>query len=183
MKSSVLTSKNLNSTFKNESYPKNLSNQKTYAKEISGSYSQSSNQNKAQNNPKISPAYVYEKGSSDNDFYGKIVYKIPQNKIHISQHQEDSIKALSNHANNSTAKKITGTSTLESVFRKLENFTNGIGKKISEHLKKTEINTIRTKLKEGLEALRHVTGNNLKYAINFFEHALQDKPSDIRIEN
>ncbi len=31
--------------------------------------------------------------------------------------------------------------------------------------------------------MRHVTGNNLKYAINFFEHALQDRPSDIIIEN
>ena len=50
-------------------------------------------------------------------------------------------------------------------------------------MKKTEINAIRTELKVGLEALRTVKGNELKYAINFLEHALQDKPSDMIITN
>ncbi len=76
-----------------------------------------------------------------------------------------------------------GASTIPSVFRKLENLTNDIREKISDSLKKTEINAIRTELKVGLEALRRVTDNNLKYAINFFEHALQDKPSKITISN
>ncbi|WAM31291.1 hypothetical protein [Caldicellulosiruptor naganoensis] len=76
-----------------------------------------------------------------------------------------------------------GSSTIPSVFRKLENLTNNIREKISDSLKKTEINAIRTEMKVGLEALRRVTDNNLKYAINFFEHALQDKPSKITISN
>ncbi|PBC89644.1 hypothetical protein B0S90_0770 [Caldicellulosiruptor bescii] len=183
MKSIVLTSNNLNLNLKNSSCLQNPSAQKSTAEQISKSYLSPSKQNTAQNNSKISPAYVYEKGFPADEFYGKIVYERPQSKIHVSQQQENSIKALSNNATNSTSKKIIGASTIPSVFRKLENLTNDIREKISDSLKKTEINAIRTELKVGLEALRTVKGNELKYAINFLEHALQDKPSDMIITN
>ncbi|AEM73852.1 hypothetical protein [Caldicellulosiruptor acetigenus] len=77
MKNSVLTSNNLNLTLKNNSCLQNLSAQKSTAEQASKTYSGSLNSNPAQNNSKISPAYVYEKGSSANEFYGKIVYAKP----------------------------------------------------------------------------------------------------------
>ncbi|WPX09253.1 hypothetical protein [Caldicellulosiruptor danielii] len=64
MKSIVLTSNNLNLTLKNSSCLQNLSAQKSTAEKILNSYFSPSNQNTAQNNSKISPAYVYEKGFS-----------------------------------------------------------------------------------------------------------------------
>lgn len=179
----LFSSNNLYLNLKNNSYLQDLPVQKTTKEQISRNYFSNSKQNTVQDNSKISPAYVYEKGSSENRFYGKIVYERPQSKIHVCQQQENSTKVLSNNATNSTSKKIIGASTIPSVFRKLENLTNDIRKKISDSLKKTKINAIRTELKVGLEALRGVTDNNLKYAINFFEHALQDKPSDIIITN
>lgn len=62
MKSIVLTSNNFNLILKNSSCLQNLSAQKSTAEQISKSYLSPSNQNTAQNNSKISPAYVYEKG-------------------------------------------------------------------------------------------------------------------------
>ena len=183
MKSIEFASNNFNLIFKNGSYLQNLSAQKSTEEQIPKSYFSHSNQNTAQNNSKISPAYVYEKGSSANEFYGKIVYEKTQSKICVLQQQENSIKAMSNNVTNSTSKKIISALTIPSTFRKLENTVKDIDKKISEHLKKTEINVIRKDLKAGLEALRAVKGNELKYAINFLEHSLQDKPSDIKITN
>lgn len=77
MKSIVLTSNNFNLNLKNNSYLQNLSAQKTTKEQISKNYFSNSKQNTVQNNSKISPAYVYEKGSSANEFYGKIVYSKP----------------------------------------------------------------------------------------------------------
>lgn len=183
MKSIEFASNNLNLTLKNSSFFQNLSAQKSTDEQISKSYISSSNQTIGQNNSKIPPAYVYEKGSSADEFYGKIVYEKTQSKIRVSQQQENSIKAISNNSANSTSKKIIAASTIPSTFRKLENIVNGICKNTSKHLKKTEINVIRTDLKAWLEALRAVKGNELKYAINFLEPSLQDNPSDIKITN
>ncbi|WP_156844447.1 lysozyme [Caldicellulosiruptor acetigenus] len=104
MKSSVLTSNNLNLTLKNNSYLQNLSAQKSTAEQVSKSYFSPSKQNTAQNNSKISPAYVYEKGSSANELYGKIVYERPSsnsessttkiNAVYESQNTSTKIKRL-----------------------------------------------------------------------------------------
>ena len=105
MKSIEFASNNLNLTLKNSSFFQNLSAQKSTDEQISKSYISSSNQTIGQNNSKIPPAYVYEKGSSADEFYGKIVYEKTQSKIRVSQQQENSIKAISNNATNSTSKK------------------------------------------------------------------------------
>jgi len=61
MKSIEFASNNFNLIFKNGSYLQNLSAQKSTEEQIPKSYFSHSNQNTAQNNSKISPAYVYEK--------------------------------------------------------------------------------------------------------------------------
>ncbi|ADQ03940.1 hypothetical protein Calow_0352 [Caldicellulosiruptor owensensis OL] len=105
MKSIVLTSNNLNLTLKNNSYLQNLSAQKTTAEQISKSYFSPSKQNLAQNNSKISPAYVYEKGSSADEFYGKIVYSKPS-----SNYTLPSSKSASSIQNPNNSSKILNSS-------------------------------------------------------------------------
>ncbi|WAM35838.1 M23 family metallopeptidase [Caldicellulosiruptor acetigenus] len=99
MKSSVLTSNNLNLTLKNNSYLQNLSAQKSAAEQVSKSYFSPSKQNTAQNNSKISPAYVYEKGSSANEFYGKIVYAKPSSNYTLQSSKSGS--SIQNQNNSS----------------------------------------------------------------------------------
>jgi len=183
MKSIEFASNNFNLIFKNALTFKTCQPKKVLKSKFQKAIFLIQIKTQHKNNSKISPAYVYEKGSSANEFYGKIVCEKTQSKICVLQQQENSIKAMSNNVTNSTSKKIISALTIPSTFRKLENTVKDIDKKISEHLKKTEINVIRKDLKAGLEALRAVKGNELKYAINFLEHSLQDKPSDIKITN
>lgn len=105
MKSVLLSSNNLYLNLKNNPYLQDLSVQKTTKEQISRDYFSNSKQNTVQDNSKISPAYVYEKGSSENRFYGKIVYSKPS-----SNYSLPTLKSGSSIQNSNNGSKILNSS-------------------------------------------------------------------------